>query len=201
MALVYIIPTLLTIGSACFPQVHVTATGCWWCWWDDSIQLTRPPVERRPGAGPAVLTAWYGWRSVRIVQQNYELGLGYTSLAWQHSETIAAIQQLPPDALIVTNEENAILFLTGRHSYPLAEIYYDQPLAEFTRYGDGDLTQDEAQRLFRQDGAALVLFDSIYSQLEGLYGERLDARVSSLVQGLEVSFRGDDGAIYYYPER
>lgn len=191
----------ITIGSRMLSPVH--AADMWLIVALTSQSLKLWPNQRRlqPALvlSLALLIVWYGWRSARIVQQNYELGLGYTSLAWQHSQTIAAVRQLPETTLIVTNEENAVFFLTGHRSYPLAEIYRDRPLETFTAYGEGDLTQDEAQRLFRREGAALVLFDSIYSQLESLYGERTAERVASLVRGLEMSFQGEDGAIYYYP--
>lgn len=144
---------------------------------------------------------WYGWRTFRIVQQNYGQGMGFTSVHWQESETVQAIRELPADAKIVTNEEMAVLFLTGRTSYPLAEIYFQKPLPVFYRYGDGDLTQDEAQRVFREDGAVLVLFDSIFDQLASLYGEYTAERVAKMVEGLEVLFRGNDGTIYVYPKR
>ena len=94
----------------------------------------------------------------------------------------------------------AVLYLTGRASYPLAEIYFDRPLEVMLPYGAGEIKPaDLAQLAFRDDDAALVLFDTIYPQLEGLYGERTARRVESLTQGLERIYRGEDGAIYDQP--
>jgi len=152
-----------------------------------------------PGAAAlalVVLVGWYGWRTARIVQQNYETGLGYLAPAWQQSETAAALRHLPPDAVLVSNEVTALLFLTGRRAYPLAEIYQNQPSAVFSRYGDGG--DDEGQQAFRQ-GAYLVLFDTIENQLEPIYAQRSAGRVTALTDGLQLVQRGTDGAIYLYP--
>ena len=147
-----------------------------------------------------VIILFYGWRSVRIVKDYYQDGLGYTSLTWQQSQTIEALRKLPADRIIVTNETNAILFLTGRLSYPLMEIYTDSPVMTFYRYGDGDLTSDQSQQLFHDGKAVLVLFDTIDDQISGLYGDRTAERISALVKGLDRRFRGEDGGIFYYPE-
>jgi hypothetical protein len=149
-------------------------------------------------AGLLLFAGWYGLRSARIVQQNAALGIGYTSVAWQESETIAAVGALPADVTIVTNEEMAVLFLTGRASYPLAEIFASQPYSQFTRYGEGDLTSDLPQRMFQQGEAVLVLFDSIESQLESVYADRAVERLRVLTGGLETVQDLDDGAIYRY---
>lgn len=144
------------------------------------------------------LVGWYGWRSMRIVQQNHDLGLGYYSQEWQNSELIKAVEALPPDTLIITNEETAVLYLTGRASYPIQEIYLDTRDQDPQPYGRGDLKNDEAQRLFAEKGAALVLFDSISGQLEGLYGSQTALRVQQLTDGLLLASKGRDGAIYYF---
>ena len=145
------------------------------------------------------LIVWSGWRSVRIVRQNYDTGLGYTSPAWQQSETVQAVRTLPADQPIVTNEVTAVLFLTGRRAYTFQEIYRDRPLPVFTRYGDGDLTADTGQQLFRQGRAPLVLFDTAAGQLQSIYDDQTPARLSALTAGLTQLFRGSDGAIYAYP--
>ncbi len=151
-------------------------------------------------AGLALGALWFGWRSVRIVDINAQLGLGYSSVEWQESQTRAAMRAvLPAGAAVVTNEQTALLYLDGITPYPMMEPYQDAPSATFTRFGDGDLEKDDAQRLFREGKAVLVLFDTIYAQMEGLYGERTAERVQALTAGLEVLFKGNDGAIYRYP--
>ncbi len=149
--------------------------------------------------GLVAFFGWYGWRSARIVQQNYELGLGYNSVAWQESQTVQWVQSLPEGAVLVTNEEMALLYLTGRTSYPLAEIYANRPLEPFSVYGQGDLTNDPSQQMFQDGKAGLVLFDTLKEQIQGLYGDQTDKRINTLTEGLKVVFRGADGAVYALP--
>ncbi len=191
----------ITIGSRMFSPVHIAVI------WAVGLllglfmqQFKEKPFARWFPVVLVLLAGWYGMRSVRIVGQNYELGLGYNSLAWQSSDTMEAVREFPEDTLIVTNEETAILFLTGRSSLAFQEIFQDHPVKDFNRYGDGALPLDDAQEAFRQDGAALVLFDSVFEQFEGIYGEQTPQRVENLTQGLEKAYQGADGAIYYYPE-
>ena len=192
----------ITIGSRMFSTVHIAI---FWLImvllvliqkiWDKSIALKICFIF-----GTGIFVLWYGWRSELIVKQYYKLGLGYTSVSWQESDTIAAIKDLPEDQLIVSNEQNAVLFLTDRIVYPFKEIYYDTPLDNYFVYGDGDLENDVGQIKFKEDGAALVLFDSIYFQMNELYGDNTDQRIDALIHGLDKAFRGADGTIYYYPE-
>ena len=151
-------------------------------------------------AGLILFVLVYAARSVRIVQQNYQIGLGYNSLAWQNSDTIEAVLALPDDSPIVTNETNAVFYLTGRAAYPLMEIYNNEGLSQFLAYGQGDLANDDGQRLFVEESVPLVLFDTIDEQLSGLYSDQTDARISALVTGLYRVFRGEDGGIFYYQE-
>jgi hypothetical protein len=146
-----------------------------------------------------VFTASYGLRSVRIVQMYYQLGLGYNSREWRESQTLQAVRALPAGEVIVTNEETALLFLTGRASYPVMEIYTSRPYERFTRYGQGDLAKDWAQQLFRDGKARLVLFDSIENQFSQVYGDRAPERVKVFIDGLVRDFHGSDGNIYRYP--
>ena len=201
-ALVYITTyPPITIGSRMLSPLHTAVL-----WLALALaHITYHHWRQHEWLRPALLAAavlflgWYGARTIRIVQQNYELGSGYLSPAWQGSETIKAARDLPEDTLIITNEETAILFLTGRTSYPIAEIYRDKPLEDFTVYGEGELADDQAQYAFRRQGAAFVLFDSIHTQMAGLYGERTVERVDVLTESLQTAFEGEDGAIYYYP--
>ncbi len=106
---------------------------------------------------------------------------------------------LPANTILISDENTAIYYLTGRLAYLVNEPRRAQAEATFTRYGDGDPSSDPAQLLFKEKGAALVLFRSIYAELQPLYGDRTQQRLDSLVQGLEVAYAGGDGWIYYYP--
>lgn len=193
----------ITIGTRMFSPLH-TAVILFLVVVAGLLSKTRVRFFRMSAgllvAGLVLLTLWWGWRSARIVAQNAQQGMGFNALSWKQSDTIHALQKLPEDSLLVTNEEMAVYYLTGRSAYPLAEIYTDQPLETFSRYGDGDLSGDEAQQVFRQKGAALVLFNSITTQLEPIYGAQTNERIQALTRDLKVVFRGEDGSIYQYPQ-
>ncbi len=151
------------------------------------------------GIAALLLCGWFASRSLRIVQQNYQLGLGYNSTAWQTSPVITQVKKLPAGTILISNENTAIYYLTGRLAYLFAETRQAQAQTTAFRYGDGDPAADPAQKVFKDKGAALVLFSSITDELQPLYGDQAPQRLQSLVQGLEVAYSGGDGWIYFYP--
>ncbi len=192
----------ITINARMLSPLHLAvlmgAVGLAWV----SGRFAGQAAWVRLGLAAALMVAglWYARLSLPVAKQYARLGLGYNSAEWRGSELIQAVRALPEDTLIITNQETALLALTGRASYPLKEVYLNQGLSEFSRYGDGDLSQDPAQRLFREKGAALVLFDQIDDQLAELYGERTEERIRTLVTGLYRALRVEDGGIFYYSE-
>ncbi|MEK9136036.1 MAG: hypothetical protein AAB393_02840, partial [Bacteroidota bacterium] len=58
--------------------------------------------------------------------------------------------------------------------------------------------ENEVERIFREEGAALVLIEPIYWQFEYLYGERTEERLAAFTRGLYKYFSSGDGAIYFY---
>lgn len=125
-------------------------------------------------------------------------GRGYITAAWQNSATIQALRDVPEGLTLISNENGALLFFTGRTALEISERFRKEPLAEFTRFGDDPA--DEAQALFRQGKAVLVVFrQQLYWQLEPLYGDRTDERIGGLLAGLKPVFEGPDGGIYLYP--
>ncbi|RPJ50616.1 MAG: hypothetical protein EHM21_04615 [Chloroflexi bacterium] len=137
----------------------------------------------------------YLLRSVLIVRQDHRTGIGYSALAWRNSTVMAELRNLPPDVPIITNETTAIMYLAGRPAYPLQEIYLSEPLEEFTRYGEG---ADPSQKVFREQGGALVLFKANLGDDFGKYGDRAEERIRALVRGLFLLYESSDGSIYSY---
>jgi hypothetical protein len=142
----------------------------------------------------------YGIHSLHVVEQLHDKGMGYTSLEWQRSDTLQALKALPEDTTLVTNQDMLVLFWTGRTAYPVKEIYINEPYQTFSRYGDGDLSNDPGQSLFRQDQATLVLFDTITEQFSDIYGDQTAERVKIFTEGLHIEYSGKDGGIYTYQE-
>jgi hypothetical protein len=147
-----------------------------------------------------VFCFYYGWRSARLIKDYYTDGLGFTAPTWQLSQTMERVRQLPGNTLIVSNEPNAIQFITGRPAYPLMEVFNDKPVDSFSRYGDGPFDNEpyQQQQLFHDGKAVLVLFDTIDDQFSGLYGDRTGERISDLVKGLNQTYRGSDGGVFTY---
>jgi hypothetical protein len=142
----------------------------------------------------------YGVHSAHVVKQLHDKGMGYTSLEWQQSDTLQALKALPEDTTLVTNQDMLVLFWTGRTCYPVKEIYINEPYQTFSRFGDGDLSNDPGQNLFRQNEATLVLFDTITEQFADIYGDRTTERVTAFTSGLHLMYSGNDGGIYTYRE-
>ena len=143
--------------------------------------------------------AFYGMRTLRIVRQNAQTGLGYNAVTWQQSQLIPAIKKLPEGQKLVTNETMAVLYLTGRAAEPVAEIYADNPVYPFTRYGDGPVGKDPAEADFKQAHSLLIVFDTLESQFKSLYAEKAAERAKIFTDGLRVVAFGENGAMYYYP--
>ena len=127
----------------------------------------------------------------------YQYGRGYTSAAWQSSPTLEAVQGLDPEVPLITNESVGVLLYTDRYAYDLPHLYSQQIYVINTRFGDD--RSDPTAVIFRDDGAALVLFNTIFDQLEPLYHDRTKFKVESLIEGLDILFESTDGAIYFYP--
>ncbi len=191
----------ITIGTRMFSPMHLMI---FWLIVLILVQTWKSASNRKvvPTAillGLIVLVLWTGWRGSRVVESTLQNGLGFQSVPWQQSDLVAFVRELPQDQGIVSNEEMALLFLTGRQSYPLAEIYQNEPSAVFTSYGQAELL-DVGQRQFKENDAVLVLFDSIDSQFEGLYSDQARQRIEKLTDGLQLIYQGMDGAVYRYTD-
>ena len=145
-----------------------------------------------------LFTVFNCYRGVRIANQNAIDGLGYNSTAWKNSETIAYIREnIPEDRQIVTNEETALLYLLDRRTWPMHEVYVNEPDKEYYTYeSETGVEQDASRRTFREGGAYLVVFDTFEDQMADIYGENTRARIEKLFENLTLLFDGDDGMIY-----
>ena len=137
----------------------------------------------------------YAARSALIARDYYRIGIGYNSPVWRGTPLLEVVRSLPAGVKLISNETTALMYLLDRPAYPLQEIFQDQPQADFDVYGTGP---DESQRAFREQGAALVLFNATLRDDFALYGDRLDERLAALTAGLRPVYQGEDGAIYFY---
>jgi hypothetical protein len=100
----------------------------------------------------AVVQAPGTWRQLTTLREE---GIGFTSRAWQESETIAWLDSLPRGATIYSNEKSAINFLTSLRTYAIPEKT-DPVKAEVRDYYE-EAMQTMRDRLSAAD-AYLIVF-------------------------------------------
>ena len=126
-------------------------------------------------------------------------GNGYTGRVWRQSPVIELLKELPADTQIITNQPDAVLFLTGRPAHWIPEIVSQKPVSQFIRFGDGNTYQEN---IFRDRGGALVLFPDVYWQMQSIYYEKTEERIASMLNGLTIYRQFDDFAgTYFYPTK
>jgi hypothetical protein len=140
----------------------------------------------------------YGFAAKAEVNEMKGDGLGYNAWVYRQSALIAYVKTIPDTTPLITNKAPMLLFFTGRPAYTIQELFNPKVPEDFLPYG---LEQnDEAQRVFREDGGALVVFNSIIDDFIALYGEEGGwARYDNFIQGLERVYQADDGQVFYYP--
>jgi hypothetical protein len=143
------------------------------------------------------LFGMYALRGGMVVREYHRTGIGYSTAAWRQSPMVRAVNDLPASTALITNDKAAVMFLSGRPAYEVIEIYQDQPDLTFPVYGSGT---DPSQRIFREQGGALVLFRASLDDDFGNYGDRMGERLAALTDGLFPYFEGEDGAIYFYQQ-
>ena len=136
-------------------------------------------------------------QSIQIVNDYHDQGFGYLSLRWRNSPTLQAAMALPADMPLISNEFSALEFWCGRPVYSIREVTLLEVQPLNARFGDN--MEDEAQRAFRQDGAALIIFNNLRWQLDTLYSEQTPDRIDAMTSNLRVHDEYIDGAIYFYP--
>jgi hypothetical protein len=103
---------------------------------------------------------------------------------------------MPSSVPIISNETAAILFLVGRPAYDMEEVISPVIYDQSSQFGESPT--EPARAILRDNGGALVLFDSIYWQLWPKYGSGTQDRLDDLVSGLHLQTMTDDGGIYFY---
>ena len=162
----------------------------------DVIRNLAPP-SRLFGAvlAATIVGSLAGWSIISqdMVLGMHRTGLGYTSRAWRSSETIGAVEALPTDLTLVSNETAAVLLYTDRSAYEIPGLKAGdvQPLSVPFGSGSSDL-----DRAYRDGHAALVLFNTVKGQLKSGPDAVQALAPGDLTEGLMPIFEGNDGAIY-----
>jgi 4-amino-4-deoxy-L-arabinose transferase-like glycosyltransferase len=142
-------------------------------------------------------------RTIDLVKDFHINGYYYTSWEWRESAAIAEVDRMNPDIPLISNQPAPIFFYTGRPVYDLtSSLNQAGANQQGVRYGDN--LEDPAQVIFRERGAALIIFDkTIEAQLNWIYAggsanDVLDP-LDMLTEGLIIYVVIPDGVIYFYP--
>jgi hypothetical protein len=188
----------ITLDMRMFSPVHLAILVMVFTMVHLALRLYAPGARLPVFAAGFIALALLGSYALRgmLVARNYHtIGIGYTAVAWQESEVMGQLRRLPASIPIISHDSAAVMFFTGRPAYVVQEIYQDRPLEVFAPYGSGN---DEAQRVFREEGGALVLIKHSILADFAKYGPRAADRIEALTSGLVLCYEGWDGAIYFY---
>jgi len=149
----------------------------------------------------AVFVYWHSSDAIWLVKY-YHQGWGNTLYSWKNSETIQAVQNLPADVPVISDNAALLLLWADRPAYEMLDSLPPDFVDQTGPYGADE--SDQAQVVFRRQGAALVLFKGhssnrpISGRIAGDYGEKGLARLRTLVAGLILCGDYADGSIYFY---
>jgi hypothetical protein len=160
--------------------------------WRSARWLVSVPIVLALG-----ISVSYLHDSLGLVAQYHQEGAGYTAKAWRNADIFKQIMQIPTNIPLISNESAMVLFFTDRPAYDISELADHVTQTITARYGDD--TKDVPQQEFRENGAALILFNSSIQQFQELYGDQSAARLANFTQGLTLYSQTADGEIYFYP--
>jgi hypothetical protein len=128
------------------------------------------------------------------VNQMIEYPNWYTTI--RNNGFIEYLDRLPESTPIITDKTAVILYYTGRPAYPIQEFFSTQGQASPQPFGSDP--NDETQRVFREEGGALVLFWTVFSEFKGLYGDQASDRYAIFVDELYLAYDTPGVKIYFY---
>ena len=127
----------------------------------------------------------------------FKNGDGWTAYRWRESETIQAVNMLPEDTPVITNDWELLLLWTER---PILNFWNGFPAEQpyqTTQYGT--LRSDPAQIAFCDQAGVLVIFDDFSTQVRARMDELYIPEIPRLLGGLTVRGTYLDGTIYSCP--
>ena len=137
-----------------------------------------------------VLLFSYAARSTTIYKDLRLNRSGYLAAAWYKSDVLKALAEVPPEAILYTNDPQALYFISGRTSLSIPVAIDTVIQQEREDYSD---LLAKMQREIRNQCGALVLFNSV--RLQTQYGPE-----ETISSGLEIGFFDPSVRIYRSPE-
>jgi hypothetical protein len=142
-----------------------------------------------------LMTYWYFPQVIDAFEETYQNDT-VLSYRWRDSLIFSALENIPADVAIISNEPVAIAMWADRPAYDLLDGIDPEFMRLRIQYGSDDT--DDIQRLFQQKGV-LVVFDNFPRQIDLAYGKLGQERLPSLFDGLVITGQYPDGIIYRYP--
>lgn len=159
--------------------------------WQSAWQSGRRWLAVLPWLAAVLFLIWWFPQNAYYVREDHA-GWGVTVYAWRGSPTLQALDDLPADRPVISDNAALVLLWTGRPVYDMTATLSADFLAGQAVYGSDP--SDPAQQAFCQEGAPLVLFGDLSAWLETAYGEAGRRRMATLLAlpGTEYA----DGEIY-----
>jgi 4-amino-4-deoxy-L-arabinose transferase-like glycosyltransferase len=124
----------------------------------------------------------------------YHNGDGLTAYRWGSSGLVRAVEALPADQPVVSNDWQLLLLWTGR---PIHGMWVSFPADQPLQTGPyGSLAGDPAQAVFCGEGGALVLLNDFQDQFKSRFPEATVEQQEQLFDGLQVYGTYPEGTIY-----
>ena len=119
---------------------------------------------------------------------------------WENTAIVEAVRGLPKDIPVISTRPNVLLLWADRPAYLLTVDFSPEFLSQTGPYGSDP--QDPLQKIFREDGAALVDFNDLSPLFIKKYGNGLSSttRLDQLIEGLVIYQQTPNWAIYFYPK-
>jgi hypothetical protein len=102
-----------------------------------------------------LIAVFYSLQASKLVMAGYRDGLGFNSLAWAQSETLARLNDLPEEVVVYTNAPEAIYLHT---SHPAFSLPRKNDLAAQRLNPEYEAEMAQTMRALNEEAAVLVYF-------------------------------------------
>ena len=140
-----------------------------------------------------VVTIAHAARTTVRSEEAYRMGIGYASLAWRSSPTVAAVRALPKDSVLYSNGADAIAYILGRPASFIPERVQLRT-GQANPHKPVDLQLERMRAPTRQAQSYVVILDMVDWRFYLLDEAELVRRLS-----LELTADEADGRIYVVP--
>jgi hypothetical protein len=97
-------------------------------------------------------------RSAGRILDGYSNGIGFNSLAWRDSPTLASLEQIPGDSPVFSNSPEAIYLHSGRSALRLPRVFQ---LSDQTRNPEYSTEMEAMGRRLAEEAGVIVYFGAI----------------------------------------